>query len=322
MKHFIPANHQSRDKFKIFVAGAPAQMEASQLTAYFTSFGVSAKVKPFKSHSVKGKQSGKGCFILEVFDRNTHSAILEHDHYLVCGRRLLCQPYLRGNMLAAENEDKNMRRVILKFVPRSLSETDLKTLIENTYGKIDCLFAYRPESKILSVGYNSKKFRTYSVMFNRIESAEKIISQGLHFFKHWPAIEVQKFKRKEGALKNASPIKNGFQKPLLKPNHPERILRKFKSMSHLRSNHYFEENTQQKFLTNQRSNSMGKYANQDLDNTKLCDLLLYINQANHYKRPGSKGYLWTHKYINDFIARFSRCDSQDSFSDYRVNLAR
>ena len=317
------ASSALHSRLKIFVGGAPAQVETSVLIYYFSKFGKIISVIPFNSaqRSRNQQQVGKGCFILHVGNKETYQAVLAYDHHSLCGRRLQCQPYLRGKKLVAENLERNQRRLILKFVPKEIKERELKHFLELNFGEVEYIFAFKPESKSLTSQFHSKKFRTYSIMFKSITHAQALANQGQLVFRDWPPITVERYKRKSAAPQDPAILHQpNLDTHLIIPEVPYKIP-KSKSTPFLQANDFLSSTPHIPLLEPPRRRSIGGLGQVIADPQQLCDLLLMIYQDAHYKKPGSKGYAWTHGFLYDYITRFSDFNRAEQLTCFRLNIA-
>lgn len=55
----------------------------------------------------------------------------------------------------------------------NISEEVLRSWLEQDFGSIECMYPYKPETVEEKTGY--RKYRTFSVMFDKKEDAQKLV---------------------------------------------------------------------------------------------------------------------------------------------------
>lgn len=316
---------------KIFVGGAPANVEDAVVYSYFQQFGAIKWVKAYLKGNRRHLATGKGCFIVQTWDSHTYDSILACQKHALCGRILQCWPYLSGSQLKKDTMDKNNRRVILKNVAKEIPENELRYFIETHIGALDCMYAFKSEE--LKPSHDLlRKFRTYSLMFKNQKSANYLVLQGQLVYKDWPVIIVEKFNRTkldnrvyhhkkqyshhkvEQMQKGSGQIKRSrIERVESESRHETR--RGHRSLGNSLAKPAFELEKREQQSTRRRS------AGAQVDWHRLSDLMLFSYEAHHDKKPGSKCYHWTHSCLNLYADRFADWHPPLA-GPYRLNISK
>lgn len=135
---------------KIFVASIPQGVSKEALLAYFSGFGPVEKVS-------MSAQSGrpelhKGYCTLYLRNRQVAQAIIQQQlHEVTPGGVVVCKPFMQGAQLAEETQATDMRRLVFKNLPVSMTDEKLKEYIEARFGSVEFVQLYK-QDKYKSAG--------------------------------------------------------------------------------------------------------------------------------------------------------------------------
>lgn len=116
-----------------------------------------------------------GSCVIEVWDSTTKEVILTQQPHFFEGRFLRCSSFKTDEQIMQETITKRFKKVILKKVPSSIPEEDLRLFLESSFGPIETMFSFMPDKRKLKRLNNLpiRSIKTYSVLFKQIEAAEK-----------------------------------------------------------------------------------------------------------------------------------------------------
>ena len=159
-----------RQAYRIYLGGISKQNEEQELKEFFSSFGdIHLVERVVKKHATSG--SIKSFYLLSTFSKSTYNSIIGRRDTVYKNRKLFCFKYMTGQELFQHNSDFNKRRFLVKFVPKEISEVEVKQLIETACSPTEKI--YRLESGYESShaphpsNYNDQKakYRTYGLLF-------------------------------------------------------------------------------------------------------------------------------------------------------------
>ena len=191
-------------EYKVFVAGIPSTLKFRSLNKYFSMIGPITRIESmnkgkngrYQNYSIPDQTCHKGYCVIVTQDLATYHSILNGSHELL-GRALMCTKYLKKGELINHNQSVNQQRLLLKNVPPTLSESNLKKFLEDKYGSIRIIYAFKTQKTKgtqLTVRPN-KNLTTYSVTFDDPQSALMLSKNG-------------EFIGPNGCLISASPFKS------------------------------------------------------------------------------------------------------------------
>ncbi len=206
------------NEYRVFVAGIPSSLKYRSIKEYFSMIGPISRVEPISrsemGHSAKTHQENldaackKGCCIIVTPCQVTYRSILEGGSYKLLGRQLICRRYLQSDELAEHNKQTNQQRLLLKKVPSTVSEAELKSFLEKVYGRVQIIYVFKTQkiqgSRVIEKA--PRNFATYSVTFESSAPALKLIEEGHVLGPQNCTITVQQFQYypKERASNTAS----------------------------------------------------------------------------------------------------------------------
>lgn len=167
---------------KIFIAGIGHKTSINDIITLFSQFGGCIKIDSRSISTQSGHQStstiSQGYCIIKVTDSIVYDTIINTGQLQLHGRSLMCSPYLSGTQLFRSNANKNKRRIILKRVSASICELDVRCLIEDQFGPVDNMFAFKSEKSVRGRCRYLRNYLTYSIMFADLQSADKAVFKG------------------------------------------------------------------------------------------------------------------------------------------------
>jgi hypothetical protein len=215
---------------KLFVTGLEYKTPISQIYWLFSEYGpivnITEKVKKLNhkplNHSISGVDIKSGSCYIETSCNDTAEKILSIGKFKLNNRDIMCSPYKLGKELADENNEKNNRRILLKKVPASVSEEEVKQRVEELFGLVEVFFPFLCDQKrgVKTQTFAKKKqvrsIRTYSVMFRDGESCSLAIQAGALLLADGTKITIEKFSneyRREKLTKQNQKTMNVYKKP-------------------------------------------------------------------------------------------------------------
>ena len=178
------------NEYRVFVAGIPSSLKYRSIKEYFSMIGPISRVEPISrseyGQSAKNNPENldaackKGCCIIVTSCQETYRSILEGGSYKLLGRQLICRRYLQSDELAEHNKQTNQQRLLLKKVPSTVSEAELKSFLEKGYGRVQIIYVFKTQkiqgSRVIEKA--PRNFVTYSVTFESSAPALKLIEEG------------------------------------------------------------------------------------------------------------------------------------------------
>lgn len=197
---------------QLFVSGVPQDCTEEEIKEYFSWFGNIDRVKLWKTGYSRSRS-----FLVTPENEEVYLKILTATSHLFRNRFLHCKPFEAQKMnLKNQLMDVNLRRVLLKRVPSQIPEWNIRALIENFAGKIETMFAYRPETSDQDYSHTLRKHRTYSVLFTTKAAAERLLQLGYMTLddQSSPRIKIEKycFRGRRGQM----PIEKRLSPPSVK----------------------------------------------------------------------------------------------------------
>lgn len=324
-----------RSDLYIFVAGAPSGVSGSVLISYFRRFG---RIEGILSQT--GRHLGLhyntaivGNFLVAAADSRTYHTILAHNSHRLLGRSLICSQYLSGKALAVKNSEANRRRVILKRVPAELQEPGLRSFLEKHFGKVECIFPFKPESgDAENSPFSRRKYRTFNVMFADRKPAREITQYTYLYIDDSAKIQVEKFRHKNSRKK----IALSYQVDRLAEFHPNaeldldslqsQVFRKCKSFPFSPN----EREVQKSDLDRKQIESANFLVFRSL-NTKTIksmksrDIICfyqYLFEQAHHCRPVSKVYFLLRHHYKHYLQSFEPTFAEFLDCNQRFNIGK
>lgn len=209
--------HQSIQdaRMSIYVAGIPAKIDRKVLQRYFSQFGPSIHVQTFQTKEDSMKQIEdsmtcspqmssqdsaqhtasrvKGYCIVKTNNWPTFNNILSIQNHCIQGRIVMCTRFQEGNKLMRLNRLNNQRRVVVKKVPMCIDPHLLQKLINKYIGFVEVMYELKNNSTQFApeISHSSK---AYSIMFEKKEVAQELLTQGYLKFKAYESFTVERFK--------------------------------------------------------------------------------------------------------------------------------
>lgn len=165
----------------IYVAGIPSSCSDEDISEYFRQFGEIDSVQTFEDKSRtlgasrnQQKRMIRGFCILTTSSRDTFRSIVSFKRHLFFGRALACREYMVGEELKRRNRQLNDRRVILKQVPKDVSQEELRRTLESIGGEVEMFYVFHPDAEAAT----PRRHLTCSVMFKHSRRIEELVSIG------------------------------------------------------------------------------------------------------------------------------------------------
>jgi RNA recognition motif-containing protein len=118
---------------KVFVGSIPGHLTQEEIQLYFRQFVPSAV---FKLHRKQKRSSGFG--FLQNLTPAEQEVIISVEHSLH-GRKLKCDPYLKGDTLQQAQNSLNLRRIFIRGLPKATTEEEIREFFSK-FGDIESLY--------------------------------------------------------------------------------------------------------------------------------------------------------------------------------------
>lgn len=194
--------------YQIFVAGIPCLTSAQEVTMCFSRLNYVVRVEQSSFPTLFAKNQRlvvDGHCVISVKNLSSYEGILSHGEIKLKGRKLMCKPYLTGVNLYKLNAQNNKRRIILKSVPSFLYERDVRHSLEKKFGKIEQFFPFLSDNR--TPEESKRKFTSYSVMFEDVNSALWAVEANVVELKEGIYANIEKFSRKRKELNDQKQTK-------------------------------------------------------------------------------------------------------------------
>jgi len=126
--------------------------------------------------------------ILTVFSRSIFELLITSQHVLH-GRRLTVRESLNGDRQAEFEKAHNLKRVVLNYVPRWVTDEELRTVLESHFGEIDRIYSFPDRT--------NRNFKVGYVNFFKEESAKLAIANENIRIGHGVTVRVIPFKQRD-----------------------------------------------------------------------------------------------------------------------------
>ena len=222
MKHVqkMDSSQSSPKSYEVFVAGIPGSIDSDFVSSFFNEMGPIKKLELLKiGKASKGNRIPKKFYKLTTDSLKLFSQLIDHPGLLFKGRRIFCQEYKSGGDLTSHSADINARRIVVKQVPLSVEDIELKVTLVNAGGLLETMYEYKSEVDI-KTDY-AKSFKTYSVTFQESNQVLLLIEEGSLTLASGATILIEKFiYRKKGANESTTktPTKGDSITPAKKLN--------------------------------------------------------------------------------------------------------
>lgn len=197
---------QNESPLLIFVTGLPSKSTVQVVLDHFKQYG---KVQLYRINSPTNTNCNKvlqahasanikrGFCILRAFSESTYQNILSSSEMFL-GRSLAIGPFRQGSELWSHNEHINSRRVIVKKVPASVLEDDLRKILETHFGTIHRMYKFAAESTHKAAKKEkSRKHNTYSIEFEHEAFAEEAsVCESLLLPDFTTPVAIERFQKK------------------------------------------------------------------------------------------------------------------------------
>lgn len=146
----------------IFVGGIPGYLKKGDIFKLFSKFG---KIRNIKlQYRPEAPHLNKGFCILKMQKTQHAQTIISYRQIpLPGGRFLVCKPYLQGKKLQDAILCHDKRRLILKQLPPTMTETTIRQFCEEHFGPVELVFIFQSDDRLVT--YSQGKKKTASVTF-------------------------------------------------------------------------------------------------------------------------------------------------------------
>ena len=165
----------------IYVAGIPSSCSDEDIREYFRRFGEIDSVQTFEDKSrapdasrSQPKRAIRGFCIVTTYSRDTFRSIVSFKRHQFFGRALACRQYMVGEELKRRNKQLNDRRVILKQVPKDVSQDELQKTLESIGGEVEMFYIFHPDDEAAA----PRRHLTCSVMFKHSRRIDELVAIG------------------------------------------------------------------------------------------------------------------------------------------------
>lgn len=190
----------SCQSYEVFVAGIPAAVDASLVSIYFNELGPITNLELLKIGKVSQRNKlPKTFYRLTTESRQLFSLLVDQPGPIFKGRRLFCQAFKIGDDLALHSADINARRIVVKQVPLSAIDNQIKAALVQAGGPIETLYQYK--SNVDTNTDYDKSFKTYSATFKLGNNVTQLIENGSLVLSSGVTILIEGFVyKKRGAI--------------------------------------------------------------------------------------------------------------------------
>ena len=171
----------SKSQAKIFVGSLPGFMTESQVLEFFSKYGKIDGIDLKQRQDNPNKNTGY-CVLL-VHNKVSFHKIISHEHLeILSGRYVVCKPFMKGTELKKATRNLDKRRLIIKHVPSSIKEQDLRRYFE-WYAAVENIFPFHHDSSPVESKATSKHIKsstkslTYSLVFRTVDDANRFYSK-------------------------------------------------------------------------------------------------------------------------------------------------
>lgn len=167
----------SKSHAKIFVGSLPGFMTESQVLEFFSKYGKidSIDIKPRQDNPNKNA----GYCVLQVHNKVSFHKIISFEHLEIFpGRYVVCKPFMKGTELKKATRNLDKRRLIVKLVPSSITEHDLRLYFER-FAAVENIFPFHHDSSPVDSNSKAKRNKaktktlTYSLVFHTVDDANR-----------------------------------------------------------------------------------------------------------------------------------------------------
>jgi hypothetical protein len=150
---------------RIYVGGLSQANEDVDLKTFFSQYGQVSTIE-FITKFSGPNGAKKSYYILTTRSEDAFKRIIDSQDIVYKNRKLICMKYMTGPELLKHNQDQNRRRFLIKYVPKEVSETNLRHMLNSQVGEVEIL--YRLENKLSPQEYggqgNDHKYRTFGLL--------------------------------------------------------------------------------------------------------------------------------------------------------------
>ena len=206
----------------LFVTGIPNKTSGQAILELFRGFG-SFRILCLKNSGEQMKilnsspkpNLKRGFCILEASDTHSFTKALEVESLSLGERSLKISKFMYGTQLRQFSKEEELRRVIIKKIPWSLSQDHLTNPLEEAFGKVKRIFRYMAPDKVARPRLKAGNYHTYSVEFFSVESAARAALVGNLLLPDLDiAITIEKFMRKNEIKNKEITMELGSMKKL------------------------------------------------------------------------------------------------------------
>lgn len=178
---------------KLFVTGVPSKMKPENVIQFFKKFGP-VSLYGESQHGTHDIAQMRGYCIMYCYDESTAVWITRKRYFQFLGRTLSVTVHKSGIDLFIQNKRINKSRVIFKKVPKYFSESQFLQELEERVGAVQSLFQFKPMNPYLAhKKASNQKLSSYSVVFEKKESAKKLIEKGCFILSNETSVIAERY---------------------------------------------------------------------------------------------------------------------------------
>lgn len=180
---------------RLFVAGVPSAVSPDEVADFFSHVSPALVLEVPDDVSLREKQRKKGFSFLTSYDPDTTMYMINTRYFRFLNRTLTVMQQLDGVNLIIQNKRIKKCKFILKNVPATIAESQLKSYLQDNYGKLDTFYKLsgnNPYKEELDTEKRYHLFHTYSGYFREKSSADALIKLGTFQFLDGSRISVHK----------------------------------------------------------------------------------------------------------------------------------
>lgn len=174
----------------VFVGGLKASFKEETIQKFFGKFG---KIESIDLKKNKEKEDfNRGFCVIKFIDPEVAERLIRIKDHKIGKRLVTCRKYLKGNQLAQQKTDINLRKIYISNLPKKAENEGIIKLF-STFGKVEAGYTLKNEQTGFSKGFGFVIFDDESTVKVVFENQDKLILNGV-------LIKVEKFieQKKEG----------------------------------------------------------------------------------------------------------------------------
>lgn len=197
---------------KLFVAGLPKMSNPELILPFFSQFGP-VRLGQAKSQAEEQHRRSKGHCVLICSSPVLAQKIAGIRNFQVGNRTLTALPFKSGLQLIMENSKLNSARIIIKKIPKTYSQEEIRNLLEQRHGPLRTLFKFEPDQTKLSsdpaMDRLYRRYDSYSAIFEDHSAAKELIEMGSFILGCGRVATIEKFRLRKKKLAQGADFPEG-----------------------------------------------------------------------------------------------------------------